>query len=352
MREDVNRVKADWERWIPREQRIEALFPGAMEKNRAFRKEKLREMDKILARYTRQLTPEEMLTIRALQGQKAELDEGLYPNQVLRMIRDLYAHFKNRKIEAVQQVKALAHLQDIKEVLKNAGLVQVIPKLEKRLQEGQNEFSISVAYYVNETEQIAFNVQFSKDLSGKCQLVSYKATLSDEKIPGQSRSHVFYFKDDQLMHAEKAVHLLSGRSVRESSMTSEGLMERWIQFDLNDKDDLGRFRTKVFKDDKDEAIIKAIDALSIQSPTGGEVLTRLSNGERLSVEVNTENGLKVYAIEASPQYGKINIYDEKGIKISPAEALSGKAVAQTNTVKQQQAPKTTRTKTNRVKVRN
>lgn len=321
MKEEINRLAGDLGRWNKREERFKMLFPNQLHSNRPFLEEKLNYIERLKARYRSDLNADEKLSLKILEQERRDIYKRLYPNVLVRLFMAIGNQvFANRQEKRAEQARS-ENLNDIKEVLRKAGFTQIGNKLEEQIAKNANSFTIPVSHYINDHEKMNFDVSFSRDVSGKCHLVGYAATLRDEKRPSEVRGHNFIFENNTLVTTEQAHDLLSGRA-----MVKAGTSNDWMQFDLNDRDAKGNYRLKEYSSDFNFDIGEALKGLPIKDLKKDELVAKLSQGNRVEIVIKNANVERTLFIEANPQYRSLRIFDGLGRSIKLDTALGNVTV--------------------------
>ncbi|MXN91173.1 hypothetical protein GR160_08010 [Flavobacterium sp. Sd200] len=94
MQEPLNRVAIALQDWRTREQRLEQLFSVDPAQSRALLFEKLRNYERIAARFRNTDKTEERMALQVLQQEKRQVEQKLYPNFFLRLLRRLFINPK------------------------------------------------------------------------------------------------------------------------------------------------------------------------------------------------------------------------------------------------------------------
>jgi len=331
MQEQINRVAADLEMWRNREERFEKIFPGTLRNNRPFLKEKLDHLDNLQAKYASTLNEEERVTLRILKQERNDLAKTVYPSVLARLVRYLLLPFKQRQTEQMTMQQSAGNLQSLKETVIKSGFGQIANQMEQQIRQGQNAFSIPVNYYVNEKERMSFDVSFFKDQTGQYQLESYKASLSSEQKPAESRQQQFQLGHGELITADQAYNLLAGRAIRHEQSSANGShQETWKQLDFNDRDIAGNYKMKVFPSAYGYDIKQAVQQLPLKELLSAndteKLFTALASGNRETVTMRLDGVEKKLHIEANPQFKSLNIYDDQLKKVSLSSVLSNNAI--------------------------
>lgn len=329
MTEELNRVSEDLATWRNREERFEKLFPGTLSNNLPFLKEKLGYLDNLQAKYNRSANAEELLTLRILKQERKALAVRIYPNPLIRFVRNLFLPFRQKEIERLTYQQVDENVRSLKEVISKAGFNQLAAHLENQVKQGQKDFNLSQSYYVNEKERVEYNLSFTKDNSGNYQFEGYKAALYSENILSGMRQHNFQLEQGQIFTAEQAQHLLAGRALQNG--------QSWMQFDLNDKDAAGNFRMKYFPENYGYDVRQALERSGIKDLINDEALNQaiaaLKTGNRYEVTVNVDGKEQKLFVEGNPQHKAVNILNANNkpynIK-TPASSQSQQAAQQNN----------------------
>ena len=222
----INRVEAELQQWKQKEERFSRMFAFKVSDNRVFLKEKLRHYGTVAALFRDSINPEERLALRILRQERRRIEKQLYPKLWLRLLRRLTVEPIRRKhIARLQAREARRNEQTLKNALHKAGFGQVASKLQENIRQGLDRFSIPVSYHVNEKERMDFGLSFAKDQNGQYRFEGYRAALTGEDKPQESRQQNFPIQEGGVT-ATEAYHLLSGRALQPQSSPGEGKWTR------------------------------------------------------------------------------------------------------------------------------
>lgn len=309
--QNTNRVETDLLRLQELEERFKKAFSMDVFSNKALSRERLREYDRIVAKYSNTNDPNERSTLRVLRFERRSLQRKAYPNRLIRWFRQIFVN-PVRRYSLSRQYRKLEETNQFKvyNQLKRMGMGEHYRKVEQKMRNGEREFSIPITSHLKENEWINQNLSFEQNPLGEYNLISNKVQIINEAEPKNTKQHVFKLGDGTMADAEESYNLLNGRSVQMDG--------KWIKFDMNDKDTEGNYRVKEINTSYDlEKCIKELHAKEIAKVTLGERLVEdMKKGKLCEVTI----GSKKYFVEANPQFRTINVYDGNFQKISIAEA--------------------------------
>lgn len=324
----VNRVEIELNQWHSREERFSKLFSFSLSKNTSLLKEKLNHYERIGTKYKGTKNLEERFALRILRQEKNKILKQLYPNLLVRLIRNLVVAPLIDQIAVRKDVKEeQENNQSLQEQVQRIGFKDLSDKIEQQIKQGREQFTIPSSYYVNEKERLNHELSFVKDQSGKYQFEGYKTTLQNESKPEENRSQYFKVQEENFVDITQAYNLLAGRAVQKEVS--------WIQLDLNDKDSDGHHRIKEFHSGYGYDLEKSVKQLPIKELSNkteaDELQNALRQGNRHPITLIKNGNEHRFYIEANPQFKSINIYDEHSRKITLTTALGNKPM---ETVKQ------------------
>jgi hypothetical protein len=320
MKEEINRVSADLNVWRSREERFEKLFPGTLQHNRPFLKEKLGYLDGIQARYGSSANEMERLTLRILKTDRNRLAKVIYPNIIVRLLQTILQLFRRSQTEKRFLDRSVDNAKALEKVLDKTGFGQQINQLRQEIKKNQNEFTIPLSYYVNEKDRMDFSLSFTKNQSGDYQFDGFKAVLASEQNANGNRQHNFPTDSNTVTTAEQAYNLLAGRAVQfELKGGDQPSQTVWKQFDLNDKDNSGIYRMKEFQATYGYDLRLVISKLPIENDLSNagveKIVASLASGNRETISVKSQSGNQQFMIEANPQFKSLNVFNAQGKKI-------------------------------------
>ena len=324
----VNRVEIELNQWRTREERFSKLFSFSLSKNTSLLKEKLNHYERIGTKYKGTKNLEERFALRILRQEKNKILKQLYPNLLVRFIRKLVVAPLMDQIAVRKDAKEeQENNQSLQEQVQRIGFKDLSDKIEQKIKQGHELFTIPSSYYINEKERLNHELSFVKDQNGKYQFEGYRTTLQNESKPEENRSQYFKAQEENSVDTTQAYNLLAGRAVQK-----EGF---WIQLDLNDKDTRGNHRIKEFHSGYGYDLEKAIKQLPLKEISNkteaDELQNALRQGNRHPITLIKNGNEHRFYIEANPQFKSINIYDEHSRKITLTTALGNKPM---ETVKQ------------------
>ena len=329
MKEVINRVAMDLNEWRKREGRFEDLFPGKLNENKPFLKEKLKFLDTIQAKYGSTGNEEERLTLRVLKQERDHLSRILYPSLLVRSLRKILLPVRGAKIKKITGEDMVANSKELTGTMARMGFPGISNQLEQNIQQGANAFNIDHSYYVSEKERMDYNFSFVKSPAGY-QLDTYTASLSPDGKPSNVTQQVFSAEQGMALTPEKVYNLLSGRYVQHNTGPADGTDKgAWIQLDFNDKDNAGNFKIKTFPPGYGYDLLQGIKNLPLkeyQTIEGMEVLIKsLAAGNRQEATLLNDSKEQKIFLEANPQSRSINIFDGQLKKTSLSNLLSKSA---------------------------
>jgi len=319
----VNRVEMELNQWRLREERFNKLFSFNLSSNKSLLEEKLRDYERIAAKYKTTQNTDERIALRVLRLENARMIKLLHPNLLVRLFRKVVISPLFIQALARRESKELELNIDLLHAkMQRIGFPDLSARINQHITEGQEKFSIPLSYYISEKEKINHQLSFSKDTSGRYQLEGYKSTLQNELNPENNRQQYFKLQGDEIVDLTQAYNLLAGRSVQ--------IKDFWQQLDFNDKDPQGNHRIKEFPLGYGYDLEKIVRELPLKKNLDKREeqnwIDSLKQGSRISVIMERDGNEHRFYIEANPQYRSVNIFDERDRKITLAAALGNKTL--------------------------
>jgi hypothetical protein len=318
----LNRVEIEFSQWKAREERFNTLFSITPAENRSLLAEKLRQFDRIRAKYRSSKNIEEQHTLRILKMEIRRMSKQLYPNPISRILRNIITSSQNQLSLRSDAKKHETNFNLLNEKVQNIGFPDLSEKIKNLIDKEQENFTVPLSYYINEKEKINHTLSFSKNAEGHFELDGFKSSLQNNSAPGNSRE--YYFKNglENDFKLNEVYNLLSGRCVEHN--------HSWFQLDFNDRDASGNYHLKEFRNEYAYDLEKTLKAIPLKEISSQYEMEKLKNtlrqGDRVSA-VLIKNGREnqVY-IEANPQFRSLNIYDQH---LRKAEITSSKKETET-----------------------
>ncbi|MBE9598642.1 hypothetical protein [Pedobacter sp. MC2016-24] len=325
--EPQNRVEAALKAWQERESRIEKLIPGTIKNNKPFLKEKLAFLNNLQVRYAGSMSFDERLMIRVIQSERQELRRTLYPNKVLRFLRNLLSPIRQLQQVRQQERATVNNTEQLTAKLISAGFGEANNQMAQQISQGKETFSIPVSYYPRENERVDFNLNFKRNEQGLYDFTDYKATLKNGSK--EIRSHSFKPSQDFVLTQHETANFLSGRPVLNQEVNVPWSNERWLQLDLTDKDADGNHRVRVIKSDDAfnwNTVIKSAGITEAHLGMDVDTASRLlKQGDLVKITITKEGAKQNYTIEANPFQRSVNAYDDQNRRIAVDQVIRTKA---------------------------
>ena len=302
----INRVEIEFSQWKAREERFSTLFSITPADNKSLLAEKLRQFERIRAKYKSSKNIEEQHSLRILKMESSRMSKQLYPSLISRFFRKIITASQNQISIGSDVKKAEKNFNSLQEQMQRIGFPDLSEKLKMLIEKAQENFSLSLSYYINETEKINHNLSFSKNAEGYFELEGYKSSLYNNSILEENKQH--YFKNEQGYNFKlHEVHnLLFGRSVYHN--------ESWFQIDFNDKDAAGNNHLKEFRNGYGYDLEKTLKAVPLKAASNKFEFEKLKNtlkqGDRISAVLIKNGKEQLFRIEADPHFKTLTIYDQ------------------------------------------
>jgi hypothetical protein len=319
----VNRVEMELSQWRSREERFSKLFSFSLSNNRSLLKEKLRHYERIATKYKSTKNTDERFALRMLKQEKNKVLKQLYPNLLVRLVRKVFVAPLIEQIAVRQDQKETElNSQSLHDQVQRVGFKNLSASIDQQIEQGQEQFTIPLSYYINEKERLDHQLYFAKDERGLYQFDGYKTVLQNESKPEENRQHYFKIKEGQYIDTTQAYNLLAGRAVQKEGS--------WMQLDLNDKDSNGNYSVKEFHSEYGYNLEKEIQQLPLKELSNkteaDKLQDSLKQGSRQSVILIKDGNEHQFYIEANPQFKSVNIYDEHSRKVTLSTVLGNKTM--------------------------
>lgn len=133
--------------------------------------------------------------------------------------------------------------------------------------------------------------------------------------------------------ANKVVNLMEGRAVKSG--------DRWLQLDLNDKDQDGNYRMKQFYPAYGFDLEKTLEQWAIKEmkkpDLKQQLISALRSGEKVQATLDLKGEKVAVNMQVNPQFKTMTVLKTDGQKVSLAQA-QGKQVRARQTMKMEQKP--------------
>jgi hypothetical protein len=234
MEKEVNRVIQAWQGWEPLKQQYEQALG---EQHRAHEKDlakmQLDYLHQCQHRLKGNVTSGERVCLRLLDSVVRKLEKQVYPN----LLQRLYLQVKNvvydRPNYLAEQVRQRErNMEELKQLLKGAGLETFAGRLEKHLHTEDRLVRVTLESQVGAGKQLNVDLHFRKDSQGNFQLPMLLASLW--KKGDLEKQHVFEFKDWPGIKTSHIFNLLEGRAVNQQYTNATGHQaNRWLELGEN-----------------------------------------------------------------------------------------------------------------------
>lgn len=270
-----NRYSQPLQEWKENQQRLTSIFSPAILKSAAFEKEELAFRQELLARFRTPKNLEERITRKLLEQEKDQLEKKLYPNPVLRLLRQVTVFLAERfHVESANQ------------------------QPHKKASQFKPSFR---------SEQALSKLVFSRTKPALA-----KGEALQQAFLGQEK-----FSESQQKN------LLEGRSVERKG--------EWYRLDLADLDTKGRFALKSIPTGFDLA--SKLAKLPFSTPP--YMLEKLQAGDQITLRVSTPAGEQAISVRANPRMKSLDFYDHQQKRISIKQLLSPAADTPTHSIGRQ-----------------
>lgn len=335
IKEPVNRVSVEKQKWEDREARFKQLFkeyPKATQ-SRAFLVEKLEYYEGVKNLFKDSVNNEERLSARFLGDVAKELEKELYPSKAVRFVRAVfntvstYIQFLSRTDEEpLRQVHSVTSEMNasLSKNLLRSGFGSIIKQVEGRIKQGEEVIIINVPHYYKSGQKTDFVVEIKMDESGKHHLQGFKASVPDPDNPNAVLSQQYNFVQDNQITAKKAYNQLQGRPINVKFSSGREKQQIMRGLDLYDKDNTGNFMVKDFPIDNGFDLKKDLSVLplkGIDQPLLEKLERGLMDGNSEHVTFTKSGNEKRFYLELNPQNMEIIISDDKQRKYSLSAAV-------------------------------
>ena len=256
-----------------------------------------------------------------IREERHVLEKGLYPNLLVRLAHKVFSGIARGGMAIRNLGRQTMGDRRLKESLRELGFPEVSLQSIHR---GKEELTLPVSYYVGENKRMEIDLSVRSGSKGQYRLEGFKATLHQDGKPDRSKSHYFKIDRENPITSKQVYNLLSGRS----TVIGNGQDRYWVQLDLNDRNAQGNYRIKRFYPGYGYDLEKTLRQLPIKELKYPEQTRRLVQdlrmGEQREVTLMDGNKQQQILIEANPQFKSLNLYNDKGRKISKTRILQGK----------------------------
>jgi hypothetical protein len=198
--------------------------------------------------------------------------------------------------------------------------------LEKNIQEDKPDFVLKHTYEFNKQPVVA-ELFFKK--GGQQSLFFFNKYIATINLKEGQRSQTFYLYKSNGVTLKEAFNLLQGRAIYKELANKAGEeYKAWIQLDMNEKDETGNYKQKLFHENYGYQLLPALEKFPIQELNNEkqkEILVKsLKKGNVQSVSFEKDGQIDKMFVEANPQYKTITVYDAQMKRVKKKEADSVK----------------------------
>lgn len=173
--------------------------------NKSLLAEKLPQFERIRAKYKSSKNIEEQHSLQLLKMESSRMSKQLYPGLISHFFRKIITASQNQISIGSDVKKAEKNFNSLQEQMQRIGFPDLSEKLKMLIEKAQENFSLSLSYYINETEKINHNLSFSKNTEGYFELEGYKSSLYNNSIPEENRQHYFKNEQDTISNCIKSI---------------------------------------------------------------------------------------------------------------------------------------------------
>lgn len=289
--EEITRWKQLFENLIQR-----GVFSRDTLQSRAFRKEELRQYNRLLSRNRSGLSQDERIEKRFVNQQRRQLERELYPNPLIRLLRNLSVLSKAVILLPANAIanrnRQSRELSSVSSGLDKLGLSELRADVAKKLKTGQKTFSEALIESPSAKEMLDYRLSFQRNGNGLSEIGGLSATLS---FLDSKEKRILGAKDTVGLTREQVGELLHGRAIN-----SHG--SRWKVPDINDKDASGniKIRDVLIPDFNPEAALKKLPLAIMPDGQLHKLSTDIKNGKRVTVPLRIGGRNKTVELEANP----------------------------------------------------
>jgi len=315
-----NRVHHELVNWKKNEEANKLHFPDHVMNSPEFAKFRLQKLNDIVARIKFNSNEEEAYSLKLVQIWQKSLFNKSYPkaskiNQVLYFFLN---GIKNKLSE--RRLKQRDHIQKsiIADKLREMGFSESIDRVMVKINSGEGNFSLFANPDSGPRESTSFKLKFQyteqKGHHFEGYYVAYKN--KDQGIPERQ---LFFGSGDQSIHADIASNLITGRSILKTIQNSRNGEQMWTRYNFSEMDEAtGTFKLMTLPH-KNFSILHECEKLPIwdKIPAGKQldIISGLSNGNRVDIFIQQEGKPSTYRLETDPFAGEVVTYDLKGARI-------------------------------------
>lgn len=312
---NINRVAHDIAAWRPREEQFMTLFPaGELKNTAAFLKEKLLYFEDVASRYYHDISYEERATLSILAQVTKSLERLAYPSALNRFFRSLVKPFRQRARLADDFRRAAGNRDELLDSVAKLGFPGIGPMLEQQLKFGRPSFNLPVSYFMNDSEILFYNLNFTRQADGRYTFDNYRAKLRTKQSDVLVREQNFPVSEGHTFSARQAYNLVAGRSVQVEYLGTDNQWHKgWQQLDFNDKDATGNYPLRMFRSEETFDFRKTIAELNIselhQAEGINKVYQGLADGNLEKVTLIQDGQEKKAYLQIEPAGRSYSLYD-------------------------------------------
>jgi hypothetical protein len=306
----LERELSDWE---AREQKFRKLFGNSVVDSKAFLKEKLAFYEVLDLKYGSRpgLDP---LGRQLIRQEKHKLERKVYPNLLVRLAYKLIASVVAKKELTRYDARQADNLKSVQANVVASGFEGLDNIVAQKSGHGLKEFSIPISDHVNERQKMDYDLKFSRGADGDYQFEGYQAKLSE----GQRNEANACLIEPLTLKPEQAYNLLCGRPVLH---TDKDQSSRWVQLDLNDKDEKGNLKIRKVSREIGFDLAALLENLPLKNAdeVKHKVLAGLENGGQILAVFEVKGKEYSCNLVASPLRNEISVFNDKMEQVSPVD---------------------------------
>lgn len=315
-----NRVHDELVNWKKNEEANKLHFPDHVMNSPEFALFRLQKLNEIVARIKFNSNEEEAYSLKLVKIWQKSLFNNSYPktSKINQLLYSFLNGIKNKLSE--RRLKQRDHVQKsiIANNLRKMGFSDSIDRVMAKINSGERNFSLFANPDSGPKELTSFKLKIQYSEHKGHSFEGYYVTYRD-KDQGIQERQLFFESRDQSLHADIAANLIAGRSILKPFANSRNDEQKWSRYNFSEVDEA----TETFKlmtlPHKNFSILHECEKLpnwdKISAGKQLDIISGLSNGDRVDIIIHQEGKQSRYRLETDPFAGEVIAYDLKGARI-------------------------------------
>jgi hypothetical protein len=327
----TNRPKQLWESWMEKQADLQK-FSGLVLDSRELMRMKYDFIREGLYRLSGNLSASEQLHLKALEIGQDKMRKQLYPNRMIRVLRQLRSVLfdRQRYLRELKTVKAQS-FSELSNLMKQRGLDLLSGRLDVALGQESGQPAVSGTYLMEDQSKLVVSLPLEQTSPGVFKAREYRAYLNTQdgkvsslKVPLESG-----------ITMTEAVNLLKGRAVCKTVLTQDrGVVKQWMQLDhsqTSSEKSIVAYLPDHF--DLKKCLENCGAELGFYALTGKEILAQLEQGFRPGLLARGKESFYVQADLAGRRLAFFNremqpvSLERIKAALAPPERVMGKQVS-------------------------